>query len=305
MEPMANLLVLHPDKAWVDFLELALLPDDHRLIHAKVGTDALFKIKNERFNLIVALLPIPKITLSDFLHALSTDLVNFKSPVLLMLPPGQYCEIPPAQRANRIVTMALPDAAAQLREAANAALGRKTGKVVHAEFVNQILLSVKKTFKDMAGLDVVPGKPYRRDSYPREGVVGLVPISSPSFSAQIALNLSEDACREVLKTILGGELPEGRMPVDGIAEMMNVMVGSAKRPLNEKGFEIAAARPEMLMPGVPLPDFKGASIALDFAMPAIQRTFTVEIIVGAPNAVGASLTPTTQTTAAQAGSGTH
>lgn len=308
---MANLLVLHPDKAWVDFLELALLPEDHRLIQAKVGTDALFKMKNERFDLIVAALPIQKFALPDFLHAISTDLINFKVPILLMLPPGQICEIPSIQRPNRILTIALPEAASQLRDAVQSALGKKTGarSLVHAEFVNQVLLATRKTFQDMAQLEVVPGKPYRRDSYPQNGIVGYVPVTSPAFEARIAISLSEEAYREILGTILG---PEGaaapKLPKDGIAEILNVLVVSAKRPLNEKGYEIAAARPEMLSDGSSLAPQEGApkgiSLAVDFAIPSLKQTFTVEIILGSAGSA-ATLTPTTQSAAAQAGSGTH
>jgi chemotaxis protein CheX len=135
------------------------------------------------------------------------------------------------------------------------ALERKAQPVVQknadtTEFLNTLLAAIAHTLKLMAQTEVAPGKSYLRGNGPdpvRIDVAAVIGIVSQPFNGLLVLAFPQETYLKVMSRMFGQDFTTvGSEIKDGAAELLNIILGQVKVPLNEKGYEIKQAIPSVV-----------------------------------------------------------
>jgi chemotaxis protein CheX len=118
-------------------------------------------------------------------------------------------------------------------------------------FINPVLKALTEVLSTMARLEVKPGKIGKKEQYePVSGknVTGLMSMASNEATASIALTFTEPVILEIANKML----PEPKHSIDGIVidlvgELANMVMGGAKRYLEEEGYAFNLSLPTVIM----------------------------------------------------------
>ncbi len=113
------------------------------------------------------------------------------------------------------------------------------------EFINPFLNSMSSVLTTMATLSINPGgASLKQDDLPPGDVTGIISMSSPQTRGTLAISFTKPVILEITKRMLGDELSEiDDTVIDLVGEITNMVTGSAKRMLGEKGYEFDMATP--------------------------------------------------------------
>jgi chemotaxis protein CheX len=119
------------------------------------------------------------------------------------------------------------------------------------QFINPVLTAVKNTFMQMAGLsNLGMGKPTVIKNYElaRGVVTGIMTMTGKSARASIALTFTESAALSIASKML----PDNHTSVNGmvgdlVGELANIVMGDAKRQLEEKGLNFEMSLPIIII----------------------------------------------------------
>lgn len=119
------------------------------------------------------------------------------------------------------------------------------------QFVNPVIAAVLNVLKMMARIEPKPGTPKKKDrNAPVQGknVTGLISMVGNKASASIALTFTENAILHIAKNML----PTAPSQIDGVVidlagELANMVLGSAKTELDNKGFTLQLSLPTIIM----------------------------------------------------------
>jgi len=119
------------------------------------------------------------------------------------------------------------------------------------QFINPVLQSVNEVLLTMAKLEVKPGQARTKrhdEAVSCKSITGLMGMASKKAKASIALTFTEPVILEIANNML----PESKHAIDGIVidlvgELANMVMGGAKRYLEEEGYSFNLALPTIIM----------------------------------------------------------
>jgi chemotaxis protein CheX len=117
------------------------------------------------------------------------------------------------------------------------------------QFINPFLNGTLEALRVTCNLKVNPGKPFLkgRQVQPAFHLAAIVGITSASFSGSISLLFPNKVYMQVVSGWLGENITElTKDHQDGVAELLNIIFGSAKMVWNEQGRSIQKAIPTYL-----------------------------------------------------------
>jgi len=153
---------------------------------------------------------------------------------------------------------------------------------IDVNFFKPFVKATQETFKVQCETEATPLKPYFKDVTQKSNIdiAGVIGLASPSFSGNISLCFSSSAFLGLMTNMLGEEYKEITPDlVDGAAELLNIIYGSAKTVIKEQGHDIDMAIPTVVM-GKDLQTVhlsKGPTVVMPFETSAGQ--FSIEISI--------------------------
>lgn len=114
-----------------------------------------------------------------------------------------------------------------------------------AEFINPFINALINVLQMMAQTELKPGKPKKKgDDVARGDVSGLIGMVGPQVKGSLSITFDESLALEIMHRMLG-EKPTGINAdvTDMVGEITNMVAGSAKNELGDKGFEFGMATP--------------------------------------------------------------
>ncbi len=108
--------------------------------------------------------------------------------------------------------------------------------------------AIKKAFDIQAKIDVdVQYKMTDAKALPRSEVLSTLSLSSTHFVGSLALSFPEKSFLMMLEKLFGEKVAaiDGDN-CDACSELLNIIYGTARRPINEKGFDFGLAIPSTI-----------------------------------------------------------
>jgi CheY-specific phosphatase CheX len=134
-------------------------------------------------------------------------------------------------------------------------------------FLNPFLNGTLEALCVTCNLEVKTGQPFMKGKYPQPDfhLAAILGITSASFSGSITLLFPNEVYKHVVSGWLGEEIVElTKDHQDGVAELLNIIYGSAKVVWNEQGRQIQKAIPSVL---------HGSKIATAIRIPVLVIPF--------------------------------
>lgn len=112
-------------------------------------------------------------------------------------------------------------------------------------FVDSFNDATCHVLKTMAAVDATPGKATSKSSNKTWGAVtGIISMAGEEYSGSLAISFEADTILKIVSTMLMEEFTEINQDiVDAVGEITNMICGSAKRELDEKGYKFNMASP--------------------------------------------------------------
>lgn len=116
---------------------------------------------------------------------------------------------------------------------------------MNADFINPFLESLLNVLKTMASTTLIPGKPALKKTSTAHGdVSGLIGMVGPNTKGSLSISFEESLALKVMFRMLG-EAPDAVNDevTDMVGEITNMVTGSAKNLLGDKGYDFDMATP--------------------------------------------------------------
>jgi chemotaxis protein CheX len=120
------------------------------------------------------------------------------------------------------------------------------------EFLNTALDAAVYTFKVATNTVVTAQKTIIRNgnNFPPHDLAAVVGLVSPEFQGALVLAFPASTYLPIMNRLTGGDFKELTPDIrDGVAELLNIVVGQAKTSLNMKGFQLQQAIPTLVQGG--------------------------------------------------------
>lgn len=123
--------------------------------------------------------------------------------------------------------------------------------ILDVNFIKPFVEGTVETLKVQCRVLATVGKPYMKDDSNAEkmntAIAGIIGITSAGFKGSISLCFPEKTFLGVMSRMLGETYATISKDVeDGAGELTNIIFGTAKRVLNEKGHSIQKAIPSVV-----------------------------------------------------------
>lgn len=121
--------------------------------------------------------------------------------------------------------------------------------MIDINFVNPFLAATLNVLKIQASVEATPGKVHlkKNDDALKGDVSGVIGIVSDTFNGSVVISFPEKTFLKVMSGMLGEEYTELTKDIlDGAGEITNMIFGMAKVTLNERGYGIKIALPQVI-----------------------------------------------------------
>ncbi len=118
---------------------------------------------------------------------------------------------------------------------------------MNVEFINPFLHSITNILNTMATLNVEHGSiSLKNHNTPLGDVTGIICMSSPQTQGTLAISFSAPVIIDITQRMLNEKVSAiDETVTDLVGELTNMVSGSAKRLLDEKGYDFDMATPEV------------------------------------------------------------
>ncbi len=152
--------------------------------------------------------------------------------------------------------------------------------MIDINFINPFLGATLHVLKVQANIEATPGKVYMKKPADtlKGDVSGVIGIVSDTFNGSVIISFPEQTFLNVIGGMLGETYTElNKEILDGAGEITNMIFGQAKITLNERGYGIKIALPQVITgKGHSLSAMsKGPTVVIPFTSPV--GDFFVEI----------------------------
>jgi CheY-specific phosphatase CheX/ActR/RegA family two-component response regulator len=248
---MGRILLIDDDEGLLGAYEMILKKADFKVAKAFDGRDALLKIGNEQFDLIVTDIKMPKLSGLDLIEALQKRETAGIARCPIIISSGFIEESVYSKYSNigRIHFLPKPvdkkDLLAKVRLALNVPVKRPH---VDVRFVNPILSAVSKMVTELSGVALSPGTPYLKKPGEVSGdISGIVGVISPGFRGNISLSFDETGFLKLVTKFTKIEFKEiGDEVRDAISELLTTIFNEAKKELARNELEIETSVPSIV-----------------------------------------------------------
>jgi chemotaxis protein CheX len=120
---------------------------------------------------------------------------------------------------------------------------------LNKEVVDAFVTGTKKTLSIQCSIETIPQEPFLKGTRPEPEVAltGIIGMTSSHFSGNVHLSFSETVFLAVMNQMLGEKFSKITDDLtSGAAELLNIIYGSAKTILTEKGYKIKTAIPTVI-----------------------------------------------------------
>lgn len=117
------------------------------------------------------------------------------------------------------------------------------------EFFRPFIVGTISTLKIQCSIDAKPGKPFIKGQgeQPQFQLAGIIGIISDTFNGSIILCFPSHVFLGIMNSMLGETFATISDELQsGVAELLNIIYGSAKVVLNEQGYAIQMAIPSVV-----------------------------------------------------------
>lgn len=246
---MGTILVIEDDQTLASSYDEVLTGAGHKIIKSADGQDALGKLQNQKFDLIITDLNMPKISGEKFISLLLEGKNAVSCPIIICSGHINSTIINSFSGHDQIHFLLKPSTLKELKAKVNELLQSTIQRTkIDVRFINPILSSTMEVISSMTQFSISVGKPYVKKSGERSGdISGLVGVVSSGFKGTISLSFSESGFLAVVSKMLMEEISviddENK---DAVAELLNIIFGKAKTILNEAGMNIQPAIPSII-----------------------------------------------------------
>jgi chemotaxis protein CheX len=116
---------------------------------------------------------------------------------------------------------------------------------VNADFVNPFIHGIRNVLETMAQTSLALGKPRKKkDDIAKGDVSGLIGMVGPDIRGSLSITFEENLALTVMERMVGERPASIDADVaDMVGEVTNMICGSAKRDLAERGYDFGMATP--------------------------------------------------------------
>ncbi len=119
---------------------------------------------------------------------------------------------------------------------------------MNVDFVNPFINGLLNTLSMMAQTELRSGKPkLKDDELARGDISGVIGMVGPQIKGSLSITFEEPLALHVMQQMLGESVTELNADVtDMVGEITNMICGSAKNELSDKGYEFNMATPAVI-----------------------------------------------------------
>jgi chemotaxis protein CheX len=119
---------------------------------------------------------------------------------------------------------------------------------VEVGVINPFLSATMSTLEVQCKTKVVPQKPYmKKEQLPNIAIAGVISLISKGFAGSIVLCFEESTFLKIYERMLGEVAEKVTLETqDAAGELLNIIYGTAKTELNQKGYNFDRALPTVL-----------------------------------------------------------
>ena len=149
------------------------------------------------------------------------------------------------------------------------------------DFQKAFIEGVNETLRMMAELNPVQGEIAIRDQFECQGdVTGMIGMASDHASGTVTISFEKSTLLAIVSKVVGTNLTDlDDMALEGVGELSNMIYGTARAKLNDKGWKFQMALPTVITGDYQVSSLhKGPTLIIPFTVPDLGNLF-VEITV--------------------------
>ena len=248
-EKIYHVLIIH-DEPDIREVMVSILKEHQkplRVYEAKDGVEALSKIKNQQFDLIITDLHMPKMGGKELLQEMKTIHKDFR-PKSFLVASGHVDGDILKEAKGAVSILKKPYSAETLVKYVDVILSASEQKPkkqsaapvkknLNVEFINPFIEAALEVLEIMCGTEAEKDFVFVKDDNETLGdISGLIAINSDKCVGSMAITFPEDVYLKIVSNMLGEEYTEiNEENKDGVAEICNQIFGNAKAKLNQHG----------------------------------------------------------------------
>lgn len=221
------------------------------VIQAADGVQAYQKARNQKFDVVITELDLPKIGGDQLIAALRETNHNTYAPILIYTDDIDNAKT--QTRGQKLIEfMKKPQdyqvIADELIKLSKRDPNKKMFKL-DVDFINPFIDSSMKTLNGLCGVnDIEAQKPYLLGQEVLDiDISGTLAITSPYFRGSIAISFDDKVYKDIISKMLEENVGEIDLDnQDGAAEIINIIFGQTKAVLNQRGYSLDRAIPSVV-----------------------------------------------------------
>jgi len=207
---MAKILLVEDDPELLKSYEDTLKADGHSIVKAVDGVDGFSKVQNQKFDLIMTDLQMPKMTGQKFVELLQKGDNAIACPIIISSGCIDNDVINSFSGNTRIHFLPKPTSAKEIKAKVKELLtaGAQRSKI-DVRFINPVLSSTIEVITSMTKFSITAGKPHVKAPGERSGdISGVVGVVGSGFKGTISLSFSDAGFLAVISKMFEEEIKE-------------------------------------------------------------------------------------------------
>ncbi len=250
---VGRILIVDDEQELTELYEDTLQNAGFSTLASHNGMDALLKIHNEDFDLIITDIKMPRLSGVELINGLRKKeaLGKSRNPAPIIISSGFIDDniYDKFKSVGRIHFMPKPVTSVELVGKVRVLLNQPAKRLtVDVRVVNPILKGVQEVVKSMAGIELVPGTPHIKQTGDISGdISGSVGVVSPVFRGNISLSFDEQSFLKLVSRVFRMDFKEiNEENKDYIGDLLGAIFASAKKDISALGFDLQAAVPSIV-----------------------------------------------------------
>lgn len=232
-----------------NYTEIVGMREDLVITTAKDGLDAYQKSRNQKFDLVITDMRMPKIDGAQLILALREHRLNSQVPIIVVSGyPDEVQKV--CAHVQKLTFFAKPidiDILMKQVDKDLKSVQNQKSAVVDIRVNNSVIDAAISVLKNFGGCKNIKNLPSRlftaQDQPPSINISGTINVNSAQFCGEIIISFSETVLAQIISHILG----ETRSQIttasqDAAGEIANIIFGQAKQKLSDLQFEVSDAR---------------------------------------------------------------
>lgn len=224
-----------------------------KIYQACDGLDGLNKIRNQKFDLVISDLKMPKLGGKDFLKEIKNIHKDFKPDNIIVASGFVDKEILKAE--GGVSVLQKPFTSKNLNHYVRSILSNSDKNIskdnssrLNVEIINPFIDATIDVLSVMANVEAEKDHIFiKKNSTALGDITGIIPISSKKNVGSMSITFTEDVFLKIMSSMLDEELTQiDDENKDGIAEICNQIFGNAKAKLNSLGYFLDMTIPSII-----------------------------------------------------------